>query len=168
MAYFFVVNLYLSLRTSNTYNVHNMLDRMQRLGIRAPILLLGGIVVTAAMEPVLTLVLVGMLPFLLFVVLKVSGKGVPLYTSTQEALDQLVRKVQENMTGVRVIKALSKEEYERDRFEEANASVADREQRAEDLMAITNPVMNLMLNCGLALVIIVGAYRVNAGHTTPA
>ena len=153
--------------TSDTYNVHNMLDRMQRLGIRAPILLLGGIVVTAAMEPVLTLVLVGMLPFLLFVVLKVSGKGVPLYTSTQEALDQLVRKVQENMTGVRVIKALSKEEYERDRFEEANASVADREQRAEDLMAITNPVMNLMLNCGLALVIIVGAYRVNAGHTTP-
>ena len=153
--------------TSDTYNVHEMLDRMQRLGVRAPILLLGGIAVTAVMEPVLTLVLVGVLPLLLYVVLRVSKGGVPLYTRTQQALDRLVRKVQENMTGVRVIKALSKEGYERARFEEANADVADSEQRAENLMAITNPVMNLMLNCGLTLVIIVGAYRVSLGKTTP-
>ena len=48
--------------TSDTYNVHNMVDRMMRLGVRAPILLLGGIIVSLSLEPVLTLVLICTLP----------------------------------------------------------------------------------------------------------
>lgn len=153
--------------SSDTYNVHTMIDRMQRLGIRAPILLLGGIVVTLTLDPVLTLVLVLALPLLAIVVVTVSRKGVPLYTKTQLALDHLIRKVQENMAGVRVIKALSKTEYEKEKFDEANAEVIRREQRAGMLMAITNPVMNLLLNTGLTAVIVVGAFRVNWGLTQP-
>lgn len=153
--------------TSDTYNVHHMIDRMQRLGIRAPILLLGGIVVTLTLEPVLTLILVLSLPLLALIVIYVSRKGVKLYTQTQEALDGLVRKVQENMTGIRVIKALSKTEYERSKFDEINTDVVQRDQKAGILMSLTNPVMNLLLNVGLTLVIIVGAYRVNAGVSQP-
>lgn len=149
--------------SSDTYNVHQMVDRIQRLGVRAPILLLGGIIVTLALEPVLTLVLIAILPVLAAIVLTVSRRGVPLYVKTQTALDSLVRRVQENMTGVRVIKALSKTEYEKERFDETNRDVVENERRAERLMAITNPSMNLLCNLGLTLVIIVGAYRVNAG-----
>lgn len=149
--------------SSDTYNVHQMVDRIQRLGVRAPILLLGGIIVTLALEPVLTLVLIAILPVLAAIVLTVSRRGVPLYVKTQTALDSLVRRVQENMAGVRVIKALSKTEYEKERFDEANRDVVENERRAERLMAITNPSMNLLCNLGLTLVIIVGAYRVNAG-----
>lgn len=153
--------------TSDTYNVHQMIDRMQRLGIRAPILLIGGIIITMTLEPVLTLILAVILPLLAIIVFYVSRKGVRLYTQTQAALDKLVRKVQENMTGMRVIKALSKNEYEKGKYDEINTDVVQRDQKATKLMALTSPTMNLLLNMGLTLVVVVGAYRVNAGVSQP-
>ncbi len=153
--------------TSDTYNVHQMVDRMQRLGVRAPIMLLGGMAITFTLEPVLTLVLAATLPLLTFVVVFISKKGVGLYTKTQTALDGLVRKVQENMTGVRVIKALSKSDYEKERFDEVSLNVVRNEQKAGLLMSVTNPAINLLLNLGLSLVVLFGAYRVNAGVTQP-
>ncbi len=151
--------------TSDIYNVHQMIDRMQRLGVRAPVLLLGGIIITFIMEPVLTLVLIGTLPLLAIVVIFISRKGIRMYTMTQRAIDIMIRKAQESMTGIKVVKALSKTDYEIDQFEIASKNVMKRDQSAGYLMNITNPSMNLLLNIGLTLVIIVGAYRVNAGVT---
>lgn len=159
----FTLSSLISRLTSDTYNVHQMVDRMQRLGVRAPILLLGGICVTFTLEPVLTLVLVATLPLLGAVVFTVSRKGVPLYVHVQGAVDSMVRKVQENMTGVRVIKALSKTEYEKERFDDVNREVVRRDQHAGAVMATTNPVMSLLLNLGLTAVVVVGAFRVDAG-----
>ena len=116
--------------TSDTYNVHQMVDRMQRLGVRAPILLVGGIALTLSLEPVLTLVLIATLPLLGLVVWFVSTRGIRLYTRTQLALDALVRRAQESMAGIRVIHALSKGDYERARFDEANARAVNCDQRA--------------------------------------
>lgn len=151
--------------TSDTYNLHQLLDRMQRLGVRAPILLVGGMIVTFVLEPVLTLVLITTLPLLALLVILVSRKGVTLYTATQQKADEMVRHGKESMTGVRVIRALSKTAYEMERFDEINEEVASREKSANLLMNITNPIVNLLLNIGLTLVIIVGAYRVNMGVT---
>ncbi|MFQ7004468.1 MAG: ABC transporter ATP-binding protein [Ruthenibacterium lactatiformans] len=134
--------------TSDTYNVHQMVDRMQRLGVRAPILLVGGIALTLSLEPVLTLVLIATLPLLGLVVWFVSTRGIRLYTRTQLALDALVRRAQESMAGIRVIHALSKGDYERARFDEANARAVNCDQRAGFLMNVTNPAMNLLLNTG--------------------
>jgi ATP-binding cassette subfamily B protein len=97
----------------------------------------------------------------------VSKKGVSLYTETQTATDRLVRKIQENMAGVRIIKALSKTDYETQKFDEVNNDVVKKDQRASILISVTNPIMNLLLNLGLTLVIIVGAFRVNSGLTQP-
>lgn len=163
----FTIPSLISRLTADTYHVHQMIDRMQRLGIRAPILLLGGILVTATLEPVLTMVLVGLLPLLGLVIWQVTRKGIPLYTETQSALDRAVRKVQETMSGIRVIKALSKTEYEKQRFDEANQDMIGKERRARTHMAISSPSINLLLNIGLTLVIVVGAWRVNAGVTGP-
>ena len=80
--------------TSDTYNVHNMIDRMQRLGVRAPMLLLGGIIVSLALEPVLTLVLIATLPLLAIATYLSSKKGVPMFTLVQEGQDRMVRKLQ--------------------------------------------------------------------------
>ena len=153
--------------TSDTYHIHNMIGMMQRIGVRAPIILIGGIAITSTLEPVLTLVLVGVLPFLALVVYLVSKKGIPLYTRLQQSVDKMVRIVRENITGIRVIKALSKIQYEKNRFQEVNHEVVEKETRAGTTMAITNPIMNLLLNIGLTLVIIVGAYRVNSGASEP-
>lgn len=153
--------------TTDTYNVHQLLDNMQRLLIRAPILLLGGLIITALLEPVLTLILIASLPFLGMVIWYTSHIGIPMYTEAQAALDRLVRTVQETIHGVRVIKALSKGDYEIANLDQSNRELIQKEQRAGVTMAVTNPGMNLILNLGLALVIVVGAFRVNAGLTQP-
>ena len=153
----FTIPSLISRLTSDTYNTHQMIGMMQRLGIRAPILLIGGIVVTLTLEPILALVLIATLPPLAIVVYVVSKKAIPLYTKVQEAQDTMVRKVQENMTGVRVIKALSKSGYETERFDEINAEVVKREQKSGMITSLSNPTMNLLLNTGLTAVIIVGA-----------
>lgn len=153
--------------TSDTYNIHNMIGMMQRIGVRAPIILIGGIVITSTLEPVLTLVLVGVFPFLAFVVYYVSKKGIPYYVEMQKSIDKLVRIVRENITGVRVIKALSKTNSEKKRFSRVNSEVVEKELKAGTTMAVTNPIMNFLLNLGLTLVVVVGAFRVNGGASEP-
>ncbi|GHU78094.1 ABC transporter ATP-binding protein [Spirochaetia bacterium] len=153
--------------SSDTYNIHRLISGMQRMGVRAPILLLGGILITLTLDPMLTLVLVAILPFAFLVVALVSRTGIPLYTKLQGAVDTMVRVVRENASGIRIIKALSKARYEKDRFADANNDVTDREWKANIIMGITNPAMFLFLNLGLVAVIIAGAYRVNSGQTRP-
>ena len=164
---YFTVPSLESRMTTDTYNIHNMIGMMQRIGVRAPIILIGGIIITSTLEPVLTLVLAGVLPLLAVVVYLVSKKGIPLYTKFQQSIDQMVRVVRENISGVRVIKALSKTQYEKERFFTINNEVSDKEQTAGTVMAATNPIMNLVLNVGLTLVVVVGAFRVNSGASAP-
>lgn len=149
--------------TTDTYHVHQMLGRIQRLGVRAPILLTGGIVMTLLLDPVLAGILLGTLPLLTIVVIAVSKRSIPLYGRLQESLDRFVRLVREDIAGIRVIKALSREDYERKRFGEINREVTERERRAAITAAITSPAMNILLNLGMVAVIVAGAIRVNAG-----
>lgn len=153
--------------TSDTYNIHSMISMMQRLGVRSPILLIGGIVITSTLEPILTLVLAGIFPFLVLIVFYISKKGIPLYIQVQSSVDRLVRVVRENISGIRVIKALSKTSYEKERFKKVNTEVARKELKAGITMAVTDPMMNLLLNLGLTLVVVIGAFRVNGGSSEP-
>lgn len=163
----FTVSSLISRLTADSYNVNNMLVRVQRIGVRAPFLLIGGIVITLTLDPVLTLVLVAMLPIIALVVYFVTKYSVPIYTRCQLILDNLVRTVQENAAGVRIIKALGKSGYERNRFDKINSDLADEDKKAGVIMAVTNPVATIVLNLGLTLVVIVGARRVNSGLTEP-
>ena len=149
--------------TSDTYNINQLLARTQRLGIRAPILLLGGIAMMVSMDGLLSLVLIALLPVIGIVVYYVTRISVPLYTKQQTVLDRVVGTVQENITGIRVIKALSKTDYEKERFRKVNQELTDIDRKAGSVSAITNPTSTLVLNLGLTLVVVVGAYRVNGG-----
>lgn len=157
----------ISRMTTDTYNIHQMIGMMQRLGVRAPIILIGGICITATMEPVLTLVLVAVIPFLVIVVFGITRKTVPMFKKVQDKLDSMVTVLRENITGIRVIKALSKTNYERKRFRQVNDDLIDAELRASATMAASSPLMNVFLNLGLTTVVIVGAYRVNSGASEP-
>jgi len=153
--------------TSDTYNVHNMIGMMQRIGIRAPMILLGGIIISFTMEPVLTMVLVLLIPILGVVIFQISKKGIPLYGNSQKSADNMVQVLREDIAGIRVIKALSKTEYEKDRFGDTNAALSSKEIKAGRTMAYTSPAMNVLLNTGLAVVLVIGAYRVSQGMTQP-
>ena len=149
--------------TSDTYNINQLLARTQRMGIRAPILLIGGIVMTMSMDVPLAFILLCMLPIIAVVVYFVTKTSVPMYTKQQSVLDKVVRTVQENITGIRVIKALSKTEHERSRFHGVNEELTAIDQKAGFITAITNPTASLVLNLGLTAVVAIGALRVNDG-----
>lgn len=161
----FAMPSFVSRLSSDTYNVHNMIGMIQRLGIRAPMLLIGGIVVTFMVEPVLALVLLATMPFLVLLAVLVAKKGTSLYTKLQKTVDTMVRKIRDIYSGIRVIKALSRTEYEKKSFETINKNVSSSETRAGLTTGVTNPIMNLFLNLGMTAVILVGAYRVSAGLT---
>ena len=151
--------------TTDTYNLHRMIGMMQRLGVRAPILLLGGLIVTMSMEPRLGAVLLAMLPFMGLTIWLILHKGIPMYSVTQKKVDRMIQVVRESVTGIRIIKALSKTDYESGRFDKISKDLSDQEQTASITMATTNPLMNLYLNSGLVIVILLGAYMVYSGTT---
>ncbi len=153
--------------TSDTYHLHHFIGMVQRIGVRAPILLLGGIVITLILDWRLALILIATLPFIGLAVFFVTKRGLPLYTETQHAVDGMVRVVREDCQGVRVIKALSREDYEKKRYDKANRRLVDCERRAGVTMAASQPLMSLFLNLGLVAVVVAGAYFVNDGLTKP-
>ena len=153
--------------TSDTYNVNQMLARLQRMGIRAPSLLIGGIFMMLTMDVSLALILLALLPIIGIVVYFVTKISVPMYTQQQSVLDKVVRVVQENITGIRVIKALSKTEYEKGRFEQVNEELTDIGLKAGMVAGATNPVSSLVMRIGLTLVVLIGAMKVNDGRMEP-
>lgn len=153
--------------TSDTYNINQIMNIMQRMGIRAPILLIGGIGLTLMLEPVLASMMILVLPIIVVTAVLIARKGIPMYTNLQEGVDHLVRTVRENISGIRVIKALSRTEQQKGDFAAVNKDVVKRETKAVVTMGMMQPLMNFFLNFGMVLVILVGAYRINAGKASP-
>jgi ATP-binding cassette, subfamily B, multidrug efflux pump len=159
----FTIPSLISRMTSDTYHIYRMFNVIQRIGIRAPILLLGSIVMMLFIDTYLAFVLIALLPVILFVVILISKVSIPFYDRLQNSLDQLIRVVRENITGIRIIKALAKEDFEKDKFSQVNQNVSKREKTAGYIIALLNPLMNLILNMGLVVIVYIGAYRVIEG-----
>ena len=157
----------ISRMTSDTYNVQSFVRMIQTMGIRAPIMLIGGIIITLTMDTGLASILCIMAPVMIVLVCFVSWKGIPLYNKVQKQMDVLVRLMRESITGIRVVKALGKEPYEEQRYNEANAGMTRQEVKASVIMSLPGPIVTLFLNVGLTLVVLIGAQRVNDGHTAP-
>ncbi len=157
----------ISRMTSDSYNVQSFMQSMQTIGIRAPIMLLGGIAITLTMDTGLASILCVMAPVMIVLVVFISMKGIPLYDQVQRGMDDIVRVMRENITGIRVVKALSRESREIRRFSGVNAETARRDIKAGLIMSLPGPVVTLFLNMGLTLVVLLGARRVNDGLTEP-
>ncbi len=153
--------------TTDTYHVHNFVGMMQRMGVRAPILLVGGIAITMVMDPRLATVMLMILPFIFVTVYFISRKGVPLYAKVQTSVDNMVRVVREDAQGIRVIKALSKNEYENDRYDKVNYTLSTEERRVGMIMGSVNPIMNLLMNAGITAVVAISAITVSDSKSDP-
>lgn len=159
----FSVSSIVSRLTNDTYNVHQMFDKIQRGGIRAPMLVLGGLALTFFQAPLLALVQLAVCSATFLAIWLVTRQGIPRYARAQEAVDAVVRILRENASGVRVIKALACQERERERFNAASRASRDAEEAAGGVMAAANPLSDFLLNLGLVLVVLAGAALVNRG-----
>jgi len=108
-------------------------------------------------------VLIGIMPIMAVLITLVSRKSMPLFAGLQQAFDGFVRVVREDINGIRVIKALSKTDYEKRRFDAINTKVVNQEKKARMTVAVISPAMNICLNLGLVGVVVMGAYGVNNG-----
>lgn len=153
--------------TTDTYNVHNFVGMMQRMGVRSPILLIGGVAITLVMDRYLALVMIAVLPFIFGTVYFISRRGIPLYIRVQQAVDRMIRVVREDAQGVRVIKALSKTAYENRRYDQVNRALIKEETHAGVVMGAVNPIMNLLMNGGIVAVIALSAARVANHQSDP-
>lgn len=153
--------------TSDSYNLQSFMQSSQTIGVRAPILLLGGFIVTFSMDKGLATILMILAPLMILLVTMISRKGIPLYSLVQSRLDDVVRVMRENISGIRVVKALGKEEKEKERFHKENLKMEKSEVKAGTIMAIPTSLVKLLMNTGLVFIVIIGAYRVNVGTMKP-
>ena len=157
----------ISRMTSDSYNVQSFVQQLQSLCVRAPMMLLGGLLMTMLMDFQLSLVLLLMMPLLILIIYFITSRGIPMYTKVQQKLDVVVRVMRENITGIRVVKALSKEDFEKRRFAGSNEDLTKSDVKAATVMAMPGPVIQFLLNIGLSIVVLYGAHRVNLGQIKP-
>lgn len=145
--------------TGDVYNIQGFLELMTTFCVRAPTLVLGSLLLTLIMDPGLALILCVIAPVMIAAVALVAWKGIPLYNGVRKSTDEATRVLRENVTGVRVVKALSRQKRETERFESASGELERRDRHAGDIMALPGPLSTLFLNIGLVLIVWFGAKR---------
>jgi len=147
----------ISRMTSDTYNIYQSTAGLQRIGVRAPILLLTGIIISIIISPIISLVILLLLPLIIFISLKISKKSIKLFNDVQLKQDDIIRVVRENINGARVVKALNTRDIESARFNVANEANYNSSLKATYAISITKPIMDIIMNVGLTLTILLGA-----------
>lgn len=152
--------------TNDTYNIYQVIGSMQRLGIRAPILFIGGIIMSFLIDPVLSLIMLAILPLVVIVVWVIFSRAQKMYRQIHEQSDEVMLVLRENIVGQKTIRALSMNTYEINRFDKAVEKLVERELKATILMNKIKPIVDFLLNTGLVLVLILGSLRVTNNLTT--
>lgn len=155
-----------SLITRLTNDVVQMTDAVQmmlRILVRAPLLLLGSIVMAIITAPQLSLLFVALIPILLVMMAMVMMKAFPRFRMVQKKLDHVNSVIQENLAGVRIVKAFARHTYESDRFGDSNDDLRDTTLSAVYVVIIAMPMMMLIVNMGLVSALWFGGNLVDTG-----
>lgn len=149
--------------TNDTTQVQQVMVMVLNMLITAPITLVVGIILALNQDVGLSWILVAIMPVLIVVILVLLVKAIPLFTAMQVKLDKLNLILDENLTGVRVVRAFNREKHEERRFDEANRDVTAIAIRVNQMIATMMPVMMLMINLSSLGIIWFGSIRVSHG-----
>ena len=154
--------------TNDVTQVQNTVMMMVRGFVRNTVMFAGGIVMLYRQSPKFALIAACGLPFVVVTVTLFLRKTAPLFAIVQKKLDGINHIMQETVAGARVVKAYVKEEYELERFDDANSALCEENLRVQTLLAFMSPCMNIVLNICVVAVIMVGGLTVkNGGTITP-
>ncbi len=152
--------------TSDVHAVQMIVMMSLRILTRAPIWILGSSVMLILTSPRLALMMAAFVPVIVLFVTWFARKAQPMFTWVQERLDRLNTVLQENLAGVRVVKAFVRERHEIERFEGANVELMEKNIRIMRLVAILLPTMTVVLNLGVAGAVWFGGTATLAGGMT--
>ncbi len=152
--------------TNDVTQVQNLSFMLTRIFIRAPLLLIGSIIMAVLLNARMSAILLGVLPIMVYLITLRIRRGFPLFQKVQGALDRVNGVMREYLSGVRVVKVFNRFDYEQERFDRANANLADIGTGAGRAMATIQPLMQLIMNGSIVLVIWIGGFRVNSSAMT--
>lgn len=133
-----------------------------RMFVRTGMQFIGGIAVILTLNVNFGLVLVISLPVQLIAVAIIMKKASPLFSIVQTKLDKVNSVVQENVSGARVVKAFTREEYEINRFDNANTDLMTTNLKVQKLLATLNPILMIIMNASVIAIIMIGGFQVEA------
>lgn len=137
-----------------------------RLASRAPFLIIGAIVMVFIIDAKLSLIFLAIAPIVGFLLYFVMNKTIPLYTKNQKKLDNIARHTGENLDGVRVIRAFSRQKQELQAFADECADLEQSMLAVGRISAILNPLTFIVINLGIVAVLWFGGIHVNTGRLT--
>ncbi|MCC6169754.1 MAG: ABC transporter ATP-binding protein [Caldilineaceae bacterium] len=149
--------------TNDVNQVQEVVMMVLRVMVRSPLLLIGSLIMAVITSPRLALLFVIMIPLVMVGLALIIGRAFPMFEKVQRRLDALNTVMQENLAGVRVVKAFVRNDYEIERFGQANDQLMDQNIAAVRTVAITMPFMMVLMNAGVVAVIWFGGLQVNAG-----
>jgi ATP-binding cassette subfamily B multidrug efflux pump len=150
--------------TNDITQVQDAVSMMLRIMVRAPLLLIGSLILAIITSPRLALLLVVLGPLVLGMLIWVINRVHPLFSKLQQKLDQLNTVMQENLAGVRVVKAFVRAEHENNRFRGANEELKDQTVYAIRTVSAVMPAVMLMVNLGMVSAVWFGGARIVAGN----
>ncbi len=150
--------------TNDVTQVQEALLMILRILVRAPLLLIGSLIMAILTSPQLAFLPLVLMPIELAAVVWIVNKATPLFTIVQEKLDALNQVMQENLAGVRVVKAFVRAQHENARFGTANTNLTNQSVRAMRTVAIMPAFMMLTMNLGIIAVLWFGGVRVTLGQ----
>lgn len=150
--------------TNDITQVQTVLIMMLRMMITAPLMAIGGVIMAYSKDRVLLLVLVVSIPVIIIAIALIAGKGIPLFKVVQTKLDKLNLVLRENLTGIRVVRAFDRLDYEKRRFEAANLDLTQTGIRVNQIMAALMPTMMLVMNLTQVAIVWFGGIRIDEGH----
>ena len=150
--------------TNDVTQLQNMVGMVLRMFVRSPLLCIGSIVMALSISIKYGVILTICIPVIAGLVFIVFKKTTPIFLVMQTKLDRLNSILQENLSGVRVIKAFVRGGREKERFNEANEDLTHTALSAMKIMAVINPVMMIVMNAVVIAVIYIGGYQIEAGE----
>jgi len=149
--------------SSDTSALQRLTQVSLRIGTRAPLLMIGSLILMVKTAPSLALTMLPLLLVTMGGVVFFAVKMEPLFRSVQQRLDRLNNVLQENIAGVRLVKAFVRAEYEDQRFEQANEAFTDHSVRVMRFMATMSPALTTFVNIGIVVVIWAGGAQAVRG-----
>ncbi|MCI7157482.1 MAG: ABC transporter ATP-binding protein/permease [Solobacterium sp.] len=146
--------------TSDTNQIQNGLNLALRLLLRSPFIVFGAMVMAFTINVKCALIFAVVIPLLCLVVFLIMIKSIPLFKEVQVALDGLLSKTRENLSGIRVIRAFRIEDKEFNEFKDKNDLLTRRNQRVGFLSALTNPLTYILINMATVVLIYTGTIEV--------
>ncbi len=152
--------------TSDTQAVQRLVQVSLRIGTRAPLLILGSLILMFYTDNSLALTLIPLLIFTSVVIVLFIGKMEPLFRSVQQRLDRLNTVLQENIAGARLVKAFVRADFEGTRFETANEAFTGDSISVMHFVSTMSPALTLLVNIGMVVVVWAGGLQSIQGHLT--